>query len=110
MPNTIREYNPDIDEMYNIDSTPNLYLTEKVVNKTLTEITSYSEEREVSAREILPLIESIHRDELLGKKNKDNAKKEIQELQKKYKDKYGLWPYQTNTFRDFYQNFIAIEE
>ena len=101
----MRQFNPQKDKYYSMDNTPDLYLTTEQVNDALNKIKIRNDEMEQSAVELLKKSVNIHMEKGLGKLTGDEESNEIQNLEKDFVSKFGIWPYQTEVYTDFYNLF-----
>lgn len=101
----MKQFDPNEDEYYSINDTPDLYLDDKQVEAALSKIKVTSSEAENRAREILKKSEKIHKDELFGKYSHEQAVSEIQKLENDFGNKFGFWPSASETYEQFYEQF-----
>ena len=101
----MRAYNKDLDEYYSPDDTPELYLTDEQINAVLNSLPHIDKPAEINVREAIKQIETINREEKLGKISASESSAKIRNISNDFLRKYGFWPYITKTFELFYKSF-----
>jgi hypothetical protein len=102
----MREYDPQKDNYYSPDDTPNLYLTNKQIKSHLEDIPKFDKCDEKEVRKVIIKIEILNKREKMGKISTNECHKKIEELNDKFLNKYDYWPYMTKTYELFYKSFI----
>jgi hypothetical protein len=101
----MRPYDKDMDRYYSPDDTPELYLTEEQINDAFDSLPYMNENAEINVRETIKQIETINREEKLGKISSSESAAKIKTLSNDFLQKYGFWPYVTKSFELFYKSF-----
>jgi len=94
-----RPFDPDSDESYHPDDTPELYLTDAQVRSYLKRLPKTNDEAELEARSVLAIVEADHRSELLGETVQRTGPQRIEAFRKRF----GYWPWDTSSARRFYE-------
>lgn len=93
------------DDMYGLNGTPDLYLSEEQVSSALKKITVSKEKGEEDALKFVIHIETLHRQEAQGTISHNALLSEIKQEQESFVKKYGFWPYAAKTYKAFYEQF-----
>ena len=103
-----RIYNPAIDAYYDPNSMSDVYLSKQQLAEALQAITDKSAEGNAVAK-LLEVSESLRRHMFEGSVTQSDYSKEVQNIQKQFVEKFGLWAYQTDAYVDFYSFFGDVE-
>lgn len=101
----MRQFEPNKDEIYGLNETPDLYLSEEQLSAALKRISISKEKGEEEALQFVFQIESLHRKEALGKISHNDFLSEIKQKQDKFVKEFGFWPYAANSYKAFYGQF-----
>jgi ferritin-like metal-binding protein YciE len=101
----MRPYNRKTDRYYSPDDTVELYLTEEQINEALESLPQTDNSAELSVRKTIKKIETINRNEKLGKISSSESTVKIRNISNDFLNEYGFWPYITKSFELFYKSF-----
>ena len=101
----MRQFDPIYDEIYGLNETPDLYLSEEQVSAALERISISKGKGEEEALQFVYQIESLHRNEALDKISHNEFLSEIKQRQDKFVKEFGFWPYAANSYKAFYEQF-----
>lgn len=97
------------DNLYDINSFPDVFLTEEQVSLAMQNV-SVKSERDSAVCELIFSIEKMQRDKCLGQLSRPQMVAECQALNKIFRARFGGWAYATNAYKAFYSQFGVIEE
>ena len=100
-----RPYDPDKDEYYYPDYTPDLYLTDEQIEIALEEIEISDDSAEKETQKIIRQIETLHRKVCLGKLKHTEFLAKCDQISDKFVKVFGYWHSETKTYKDFYKHF-----
>lgn len=100
-----RPYNPEKDDYYYPDDTPEIYLTENQVEQILAQILALDDSAEKDARDEVRQIEKLHRMRCLGQITQEEYLEKCKEVSEEFGNKHGFWAWETVTVKSFYEYF-----
>jgi len=100
-----RPYDPQKDEYYYPDYTPDLYLADDQIEKALKKIKISGEPAEKETQSVVRQIETLHRKVCLGKLNHNDFIVKCDHISDKFVKKFGYWHSETKTYKEFYKHF-----
>lgn len=99
-----RIYDPKIDNCYDPNSMPDVYLTERQTNDALEKIANKSAEYE-AVKKLIETIETLRRKKCTGLLTQTDYSIQCRKLQTSFANKFGCWAYQTDAYEEFYSQF-----
>lgn len=101
-------FDPNVDEVYDVDAYPEVYLTEAQVATAAAAIACATQKDEV-AKEYVIKIEAAQRDRCAGRISDEECARISKTLNERFRAQFGTWIYQSQFARKFYANFGVCE-
>ena len=101
-------FDPNVDEVYDVDAYPDVYLTEAQVATAAAAIACGTKKDEV-AKEYVIKMEAAQRDRCTGRIAEEECARISRNLNERFRAQFGTWIYQSQFARKFYANFGACE-
>ena len=99
-----RPFDVDLDRVYDPDSCPLVYLTQKQVDTACSKV-SCTSPRDLAARDCIVQIENARRQFCLGRIGQVEKVQTSRSLNESFQDEFKAWIYQTEFARKFYAQF-----
>lgn len=103
-----RSFDPNVDEVYDVEASPDIYLTETQVATVAAAIACGTQKDEV-AKEYVIKMEAAQRDRCTGRISEEECARISRTLNEQFKAQFGTWIYQSRFAQKFYANFGAYE-
>lgn len=107
--NTFHAFDKRYDEFYDINSFPNVYLTEEQVLNALKSVHVEST-KDAEVCNLIVAIENLQRAKCAGHITEPQMFSECQQIHKKFRAEFGGWAYTTNAYKSFYSSFGCENE
>lgn len=107
--NNIHAFDHSCDKFYDINSFPNVYLTEEQVSSAIKNV-SIESEKDSCVCNLIIAIEQLQRKKCLGNISGSQMLSECQQLHKEFRAKFGGWAYSTKAYKSFYSLFGCDDE
>jgi hypothetical protein len=95
-----RPYDPHHDDSYHPDDTPDLYLTAAQIEAALAALPATRDPAELAARELLHRLETSR-----WPGSSPGHVDEVQARIDAFRNRFGFWPWATDSMRLFYEGF-----
>ena len=101
---TSHPFDLKVDQVYDVDSNPNVYLSDAQVESACASISCESPKDE-AARDCIIKIESAQRERCLGNIPNSEYDHVSRSVNESFRAKFGTWVYQSAFSRKFYAKF-----
>lgn len=101
-------FDPNVDEIYDVDAYPDVYLTDAQVATAAAAIACGTRKDEV-AKEYVVKMEAVQRDRCAGRISGEECARISRSLNESFRAQFETWIYQSQFARKFYANFGACE-